>query len=163
MNGHPTVDSLMQALDLKRIDIGCIALLVVCQTVLSVPRLRGPIDLRYDAGVYYILGTSLAPGKGYRLLNEPGAIQAVQYPPILPLFVAVHQRLAGGNDPLIVGRMLRISFIAILLALVVTAYVLSRHFLPPGLAFLATLPLLLHVDTMWSSETLSAELPFALG
>src|SRR5690349_23940587 len=89
------------------------------------PRLRGPIDLRYDAGVYYILGTSMAEGKGYRLLNEPGAIQAVQYPPILPLFVAVHQRLAGGNDPLIVGRMLRISFIAILLALVVTAYVLS--------------------------------------
>ncbi len=24
------------------------------------PRFRGPIDLRWDAGVYYILGTSLA-------------------------------------------------------------------------------------------------------
>jgi len=147
----------------RYIDIGCISLLVVCQILLSVPRLRGPIDLRYDAGVYYILGTSLAEGKGYRLLDEPGAIQAIQYPPLLPLFAAVHQRLAGRSDPLVVGRMLRISFFAVLLAFIVAAYLLSRHFLPPGLAFLATVPMLLHVETMWNSEILSAELPFAFG
>src|SRR5437762_12986770 len=34
-------------------------------------RLSGSIDLRYDASTYYILGTSLAEGRGYRLLNEP--------------------------------------------------------------------------------------------
>ena len=147
----------------RYIDYVCISLLVVCQILLSVPRLRGPIDLRYDAGVYYILGTSLAEGKGYRLLNEPGAIQEIQYPPLLPLFVAVHQRLAGRSDPLVVGRMLRISFFALLLAFIVAAYLLSRHFLPPVPAYLATVPMLLHVETMWSSEILYAELPFALG
>ena len=147
----------------RYIDYVFISLLVVCQTLLSVPRLRGPIDLRYDAGVYYTLGTSLAEGKGYRLLNEPGAIQAIQYPPLLPLFAAIHHRLARPSDPLVVGRMLRISFFAMLLVFIVAAYLLSRHFLPPGLAFLATVPMLLHVDTMWSSEIFSAELPFALG
>ena len=59
---------------------------------------EGPLDLRYDAGVYYILGTSLAEGHGYRLLSEPGQIQAVQYPPLLPALVAIHQRLSGTND-----------------------------------------------------------------
>src|SRR5881628_159895 len=145
------------------VDVGCISVLLLCQILLSAPRLRGPIDLRYDAGVYYILGTSLAEGKGYRLLDEPAAIQAIQYPPLLPLFVAVHQRLAGRSDPLVVGRMLRISFFAVLLAFIVAAYLLSRQFLPPVLAFLATVPMLLHIETTWSSEYLSAELPFALG
>nr|MDQ3041714.1 hypothetical protein [Acidobacteriota bacterium] len=42
-----------------------------------VPRLKGPLDLRWDGGVYYILGTSLAEGRGYKLLNEPGDIDAV--------------------------------------------------------------------------------------
>src|SRR2546426_10715582 len=147
----------------RYIDIGCISLLVVCQILLSAPRLRGPIDLRYDAGVYYILGTSLAEGKGYRLLNEPGAIQAIQYPPLLPLFVAVHQRFVGRSDPLVVGRMLRISFFAFLLAFIVATYILSRHFLPSVMAFLVTVLMFLSVETMWSSEYLSAELPFGLG
>lgn len=42
------------------------------------PRFHGPLDLRWDSGAYCILGTSLAEGKGYRLLNEPGEIEAVQ-------------------------------------------------------------------------------------
>src|SRR5687768_6956880 len=62
------------------------------------PRLTGPIDPRSDAGVYYILGTSLYEGKGYRLLNEPGEIQAVQYPPLLPAIVATHQWALGTSD-----------------------------------------------------------------
>src|SRR6266704_113919 len=34
---------------------------------------------------------------------------------------------------------------------------------PRLLASLATVPMLLHIETTWSSEYLSAELPFALG
>jgi len=67
-----------------------LGLLVALVLALWIPRLGGPIDLRYDAGVYYVLGTSLAEGRGYRLTNEPGDIQAVQYPPLLPAFVAAH-------------------------------------------------------------------------
>jgi len=74
------------------------------------PRLSGPIDLRRDASIYYILGTSLAEGKGYRLLNEPGEIEAIQYPPLLSLIVAAHQRILGTSDPILVGRYLRLSF-----------------------------------------------------
>src|SRR5690349_16174603 len=103
-------------------DVRSVVVLLGLALVLWAPRLGGPIDLRYDAGVYYVLGTALAEGKGYRLLNEPGAIQAIQYPPLLPLFVAVHQRLSGHSDPLVVGRLLRISFFALLLALIVAAY-----------------------------------------
>src|SRR5215469_14807662 len=72
-------------------------------------RLGGPIDLRWDAGVYYILGTSLYEGKGYRLLNEPGEVWAVQYPPLLPAVVAVHEAVLGTSDFLVVGPWLRVT------------------------------------------------------
>ena len=65
-----------------------------------VPRFRGPIDLRWDGATYYVLGTALAEGKGYRLLNEPGDIEAVQYPPLLPALVAAHQWVLGTSDPI---------------------------------------------------------------
>ena len=45
---------------------------LVLAILLWLPRLTGPIDLRWDAGVYYLLGTSLAKGHGYRILSEPG-------------------------------------------------------------------------------------------
>ena len=48
-------------------------------------------------------------GRGYRLLNEPGEIEAVQYPPLLPAIVAVHQLVLGTSDPTTVGRWLRLS------------------------------------------------------
>ena len=67
------------------------------------PPTPGPIDLRWDASTYYVLGSSLAQGKGYRLLNEPGEIEAIQYPPLVPLIVAAHQRVLGTSDPLKVG------------------------------------------------------------
>src|SRR5918994_2275870 len=92
-----------------------LAVLVGLSVALWLPRLRGPLDLRYDAGVYYVLGTSLAEGQGYRLLSEPGAIQAVQYPPLLPALVAVHQRLAGTSDPAITGHWLRITYAVLFL------------------------------------------------
>ena len=74
--------------------IGVIAVV----TVLWVPRITGPIDLRWDAGVYYVLGTSLAQGDGYRILSEPGSPQALQYPPLLPVIVAAHQLVLGTSD-----------------------------------------------------------------
>ena len=45
---------------------------LVIALLLWVPRLLGPIDLRWDGSVYYLLGTSLAQGYGYRILSEPG-------------------------------------------------------------------------------------------
>ena len=73
-------------------------------------RLHGPIDLRWDASTYFVLGTALAEGKGYRLLNEPGEIEAVQYPPLLPVLVAAHQRALGTTDYLVVGARLRVTY-----------------------------------------------------
>src|SRR5690606_33016876 len=94
----------------SRNDALAVASLVVLTLLLWLPRIQGPIDLRYDAGTYYVLGTSLAQGTGYRMLNEPGAIEAVQYPPLLPLFVAAHQWALGTSDPAIVAPWLRVSF-----------------------------------------------------
>ena len=73
---------------------------------LWIPRWAGPLDLRWDGAVYYVLGTSIAEGKGYRLLYEPGEIEAIQYPPLLPLLAAVPQTVLGTSDPMIVGRWL---------------------------------------------------------
>ena len=39
-----------------------------------IPQRHGPIDARFDGATYYVLGTSLAEGRGYRILSEPGAI-----------------------------------------------------------------------------------------
>lgn len=139
-----------------------LTVLILLSLGLWLPRLRGPLDLRYDAGVYYILGTSLAQGTGYRLLNEPGKIQAIQYPPLLPLLAAASQRLAGSDDPAIAGHWLRIFFFMIFLAFTVSVYCLSRRYLASGFAFLATLVMLLHTNTTWMSELFFAELPFAL-
>lgn len=139
-----------------------LALLIALAAGLWAPRLRGPLDLRYDAGVYYILGTSLAEGRGYRLLSEPGEIQAVQYPPLLPAIVAAHQRLAGTTDPSVAGHWLRITYALMFLGYIVATYVLAVRFLTPGLAFLVALVTLLHVQTSWMSDLLFAEIPFAL-
>ena len=85
-------------------------LVVIAVAALTwLPRLTGPIDLRWDGSVHYILGTSLAQGKGYRLLNEPGEIAAVQYPPLLPAIVAAHQLVLGTSDPWVVGAWLRVT------------------------------------------------------
>ena len=109
--------SLRCELSKERTVYAILGLLVI---LLWLPRFQGPIDLRWDGGVYYVLGTSLAEGKGYRLLNEPGEIQANQYPPLLPLIIAAHQLVLGTSDPLVVGRLLRFSsFVAFM------AYILS--------------------------------------
>ncbi len=151
----------MRAVMVRHRNAVYLSVLIALAVGLWLPRLRGPLDLRYDAGVYYILGTSLAEGKGYRLLSEPGQIQAIQYPPLLPLLGTATQCLAGSDDPAIVGHWLRISFFVLFLAFAVSVYWLSRCYLASGAAFLATLVMLLHVHTTWMSELFFAELPFA--
>src|SRR3982750_3130125 len=78
-------------------------IVIALAVLLWAPRLTGPIDLRWDAGVYYVLGTSLATGHGYRILSEPGSPEAVQYPPLLPAIVALYARAFGSIDPAVIG------------------------------------------------------------
>lgn len=128
---------------------------------LWVPRLHGPLDLRYDAGTYYVLGTSLADGHGYRLLNEPGRIEAIQYPPLLPMIVAAHQRLVGSRDPAVAGRALRRTWAALFVVYALAVHTLARRWLRPGWALVASLLVVLHLEPLWLSDALLTELPFA--
>jgi hypothetical protein len=130
--------------------------------LLWLPRLHGPIDLRWDAGVYYVLGTSLAQGNGYRLLNEPGEIQAIQYPPLLPLFVAGQQLVAGTHDELHFASWLRASYFLLSALYSLAVYALARRILGPLPSFLATLLCVLSMYWVFLSDALFAELPFAL-
>jgi hypothetical protein len=139
-----------------------VALLVAVGLALWLPRLAGPLDMRYDAGVYYILGSALAEGHGYRLLNEPGAIEAVQYPPLLPLLAALAQRLAGTAVVGDAGHLLRLAFFGCFLLYAAAIYAVARRFLPQALAFGVGLVSLLHVHSSFLSDLFFAELPFAL-
>ena len=108
---------------------------VLCLAVMLVwaPRLKGPIDLRWDAATYYQLGTSLAEGKGYRLPNEPGEIRAIQYPPALPALVAIHQRVLGTSDCILVGKALRFTYLAMYFGYILGIYALAGPAsLPPS-------------------------------
>ena len=86
------------------------AIIVALALLVWVPRLSGPIDLRWDGGVYYLLGTSLAQGHGYRIPSEPGSPEALQYPPLLPAVVALHQRALGTTNVDTVAPWLRKSY-----------------------------------------------------
>lgn len=142
--------------------VACVALLLLWLAVWS-PRLRGPIDLRWDASVYYILGTSLAEGKGYRLLNEPGEIEAVQYPPLIPLIVAAQQRALGTSDYLEVSPRLRQLYFLLSSAYLFAGYALLRTFVRPPYALIAvSLTAVSFVGFLYPSEALFSEMPFAL-
>ena len=145
-----------------RRDLACILLLLALNTALWAPRAYGPIELRWDAGVYYILGTSLAEGKGYRLLNEPGEICAVQYPPLLPLIIAAHQWLVGTSDPAICGTALRWSWALACLAVIAGTYALGRVFLSPIWALLAGAIVATSPWWLYMSDACTAEVPSAL-
>jgi hypothetical protein len=138
------------------------AVVVALALLLWVPRLSGPIDLRWDAGVYYVLGTSLATGQGYRILSEPGAPEALQYPPLLPAIVALHQRVLGSINPAVVGPWLRLSFAALFLCYGLAALALARRYLRAGFAVIAVALSLLQVNTLFVSDLLFTEVPFAL-
>jgi len=145
-----------------RVEWLCALFLCLVTTAHWLPRLRGPLDLRYDAGVYYVLGTSLAEGRGYRLLNEPGAIQAVQYPPLLPALVALHELALGTHDPLVVAPALRASSFVLSLVYALAVYALARRWLGPWSALFAALLAVLYFHTVYLEDLLFAEVPFAL-
>jgi hypothetical protein len=144
-----------------RADWRCLAALLAVAVGLWVPRLRGPLDLRYDAGVYYILGTSLAQGRGYRLLNEPGAIEAIQYPPLLPAVAAVAERVLGTDDPAMVGHWLRLGSVLLYAGYAAAVYLMSRRLLTPGYAFLVGVLSVIHSHTIFLSDFFAADVPYA--
>lgn len=129
---------------------------------LWIPRWAGPLDLRWDGAVYYVLGTSIAEGKGYRLLNEPGEIEAIQYPPLLPLLAAVPQIILGTSDPVIVGKWLKFFFFCIHASLMFATYFMLKMFVPRWLAFLGVLTFLLNVQVTFHSNLFFCEMPFGL-
>jgi hypothetical protein len=135
--------------------------LIGALTATWLPRLRGPIDLRWDAAVYYTLGTSLAEGRGYRLLNEPGEIKATTWPPALPAFIALHERALGTSDPVVVGTALRRSFLVIWIAYLAAAYWLFRRYLGFALSAVATAMCGLHLSAVWLSDRAYTDIPLA--
>jgi hypothetical protein len=130
--------------------------------VLWLPRLSGPLDLRWDAGVYYVLGTSLATGHGYRILSEPGSPEALQYPPLLPAIVAVHEWALGTTNPDVVALWLRKLYFGIFMAYAFAALALARRYLQSPFAVAAVALSLLQVESIFFSDVLFTELPFAL-
>src|SRR5437762_9872941 len=113
------------------------AVVVAVAVALWAPRLSGPIDLRWDAGTYYVLGSSLATGQGYRILSEPGSPEALQYPSLLPAVVALHERALGSTDVAVVAPWLRLSYALLFLLYALAALTLARRYLPAALAVAA--------------------------
>jgi len=139
------------------------AILVIAAAILLwVPRRAGPIDLRFDGSVYYILGTSLAEGKGYRLLNEPGEIAAVQYPPLLPAIVAAHELILGSTDPTTVGRWLRLTSFLVFVTWAVVVLRFLRSYVPVSLAVLGTMVSLFSLQAWFLSDMLFSEVWFSV-
>jgi hypothetical protein len=138
------------------------ALVVLVTVALWVPRQAGPIDLRWDGGVYYLLGTSLAEGRGYRLLNEPGEIEGVQYPPLLPAVIAAHQLALGTSDPTIVGRWLRLSSFLVFVTYGLVALWFLLSYLSPARALLGALLSVFCLHAWFLSDTLFPEVSFSL-
>jgi hypothetical protein len=146
-----------------RCDLFSGIVLLLIWLAVSLPRLNGPIDLRWDASTYYVLGTALAQGKGYRLLNEPGEIRAVQYPPLLPAIIAVQQRLMKTSDFFKVGWRLRVIYFLLSGVYLAAVYVLARQLLTRAQALLVGAVTGLSFNSFfYPSETLYADLPFAL-
>jgi hypothetical protein len=146
----------------RKIDFLLSAMVAALVLLTWLPRLGGPIDLRWDGGVYYVLGTSLADGAGYRLLNEPGDITANQYPPLFPAIIALHQKVAGTSDPTEVGRLLRVTFLLLSIGLGIGLYALFRRYVGPWFAGVGAAVCMLHTSTVFITDIGFAELPFTL-
>ena len=145
---------------LSRSDAFFVIVLVLLSALSWYPRRQGALDLRWDGSVYYVLGTSLAQGSGYHLLNEPGQITANQYPPLLPLIVAAHQRLLGSNDAFAVGSWLKLSYIVCSTFVMIGTFLLCRKFLPPAWAKIAAVLYVINLPSYMHFSMLAAELPF---
>ena len=137
------------------------ALAAIC-LVLRVPHLSGPLDLRFDAGVYYTLGMSLAEGKGYRMLSEPGEPHGVLFPPLLPALAAAHQLAMGTSDPDTVGHALRWTYFVMFTAYILAVFWMASAYLTGGYAFVAALIVAFHFSTNRLADYFIAELPFGL-
>jgi hypothetical protein len=146
----------------RRKDLLCAVAVLLLAVANWAGRLAGPVDLRWDAGTYYTLGTSLYEGKGYRLLNEPGEVRANQYPPLLPAIVAVHQMITGTTDPFIAGNLMRRSWMVLYVLYIPGVFWLAKRFVGRPLAIVVALITLLNPQSTFLSETGFAELPFAL-
>ena len=145
-----------------RADVLCLLALCFISLISWLPKARGPIDIRWDGGTYYILGTSLAEGRGYLMLNEPGSMRADQYPPLLPALVAIHQKILGTSNVVPVGIWMRRTWIVLSLTYVISTFLLARLVLTRVYAFWLSLVCLMSYDMFYLSTLLFAELPFAL-
>ena len=126
------------------------------------PRASGPIDLRWDGGAYYILGTSLAQGEGYRLLSEPGSTESNLHPPFLPALVATYQTVLQTSDPVVVGHALRLTAALISVAYAIAIFVLLSAYIPRTYALAAALIAVLQPQFAYFSDSLYAETFFGL-
>jgi len=126
------------------------------------PRWGGPIDLRWDGGAYYILGTSLALGEGYRILSEPGALSSSLHPPLMPALVAVHELLLRTTDPIEVGRALRVTVALFSATYAIVVFLLLSASLPRILAATVTVVGILQPQYVYFSDALYAEAFFGL-
>ena len=143
-------------------DLAAVAVLLSIVLATWVPRLRGPIDLRYDAGHYFMLGTALAQNKGYRLLSEPGEVLANHHPPEVPAIVALYQWSLGTSDPWVVGQALRRFYCGCCMAIALVSYLLARQFFGMGWALAVALVASLNLNTWWLGDFLLAEVPFTV-
>jgi len=147
---------------LNRPDVIAALVLATLATLCWVPRLKGPIDLRWDGAAYYVLGTALAEGKGYRLLNEPGEIQSTLHPPMLPVLIALHRWILRTDDIDVLGHWLRLTYVIFFVSYVVAGYFMLRLFLSTSYSFLATLVFALQLHTIFMSDLCFPEIPFGL-
>src|SRR5262249_16926916 len=145
-----------------RPDVIVALVLVTLATLCWVPRLQGPIDLRWDGAAYYVLGTALAEGKGYRLLNEPGDIQSTLHPPMLPAVIALHRWIVQTDGPTVLGHWLPLTFVVFFVSYVVAGYFMLRLFLPTTYSFLGALVFALQLHTIFMSDLCFPEIPFGL-
>ncbi len=144
------------------IDVLGLAAIALLALGLWLPRLQGPIDLRWDGAAYFTLGSSLASGHGYRLLSEPGDIVANQYPPLFAWWIALHQWALGSDDPFEVGRWLRISACLVFVAFGCAIYALLRRSAPRRYSLPGAAICLLNLHTYFMSDLCFPEIPYAL-
>ena len=142
---------------------GLMCLLIAAAALASWwPRWGGPIDLRWDGGAYYILGTSLSLGEGYRILSEPGTLSSSLHPPLVPALVAAHELILQTKDPVVVGRALRLTVALFSAAYASAVFLLLSASLPRLLAIAITLVAVLQPQYVYFSDALYAEAFFGL-
>ena len=86
----------------------------------------------------------------------------MQYPPLLPAVVAIHQVVLGTSDPTIVGHWLRLSSFFIFVAYGLAALWFLGSYLPPGRALLGTLLSLFCFHAWFLSDALFPEISFSV-